>query len=38
MGHPVRMFLGSYENLKITTIEDLSIAESWISKKLKVNI
>ena len=38
MGHPVRMFLGSYENLKITTIEDLSIAESWISKKFDVNI
>jgi 2-C-methyl-D-erythritol 4-phosphate cytidylyltransferase len=28
LGHPVKMFLGSYENLKITTPEDLTIAEA----------
>jgi 2-C-methyl-D-erythritol 4-phosphate cytidylyltransferase len=28
LGHPVKMFLGSYENLKVTTQEDLTIAEA----------
>jgi 2-C-methyl-D-erythritol 4-phosphate cytidylyltransferase len=28
LGHPVTMFLGSYENLKVTTPEDLIIAEA----------
>ena len=28
LGHPVKMFLGSYENLKVTTPEDLTIAEA----------
>jgi 2-C-methyl-D-erythritol 4-phosphate cytidylyltransferase len=28
LGHPVKMFLGSYENLKVTTPEDLIIAEA----------
>ena len=28
LGHPVRMFLGSYENLKVTTPEDLTIMEA----------
>jgi 2-C-methyl-D-erythritol 4-phosphate cytidylyltransferase len=28
LGHPVTMFLGSYENLKVTTPEDLTIAEA----------
>ena len=27
LGQPVKMFLGSYENLKVTTPEDLVIAE-----------
>ena len=27
LGQPVRMFLGSYENLKVTTPEDLAVAE-----------
>ena len=27
LGQPVRMFLGSYENLKVTTPEDLAIAD-----------
>jgi len=28
LGHPVKMFLGSYENLKVTTPEDLALAEA----------
>ena len=28
MGHRVRMFMGSYRNIKVTTPEDLSIAEA----------
>ena len=28
LGRPVKMFLGSYENLKVTTPEDLTIAEA----------
>ena len=27
LGHPVKIFLGSYENLKVTTPEDLAVAE-----------
>ena len=30
LGHPVKMFLGSYENLKVTTPEDLAVAESYL--------
>lgn len=30
--HPVKMFLGSYENIKITTPEDLKIAEVFLKK------
>ncbi len=29
-GHPVKMFLGSYENIKVTTAEDLVIAETFL--------
>ena len=28
LGHQVKMFLGSYQNLKVTTPEDLAVAES----------
>ena len=28
LGHPVKMFLGSYENLKVTTPEDLAVMEA----------
>ena len=28
MGHPVRLFMGSYDNIKVTTPEDLRVAES----------
>ena len=29
-GRPVRMFLGAYENLKVTTPEDLTLAETFL--------
>ena len=37
LGHPVKMFLGSYENLKVTTPEDLAVAEAFL-KSLKPRI
>ena len=30
LGHPVKMFLGSYQNLKVTTPEDLAVAEVFL--------
>ncbi|MCI0848535.1 MAG: 2-C-methyl-D-erythritol 4-phosphate cytidylyltransferase, partial [Chloroflexi bacterium] len=30
LGHPVKMFLGAYENLKVTTADDLVIAETFL--------
>ena len=33
MGLPVKMFRGSYENIKITTPEDMDIAEVFLKKK-----
>ena len=30
LGHPVKMFLGAYENVKVTTAEDLVIAEAFL--------
>ena len=33
---PVKLFEGSYENIKITTPEDLDIARIFLSKKLKL--
>jgi 2-C-methyl-D-erythritol 4-phosphate cytidylyltransferase len=30
LGHPVKMFEGSYENLKVTTAEDLVLAEAFL--------
>ena len=30
LGHPVKMFLGSYENLKVTTPEDLTVAQYFL--------
>lgn len=32
MGHPVRLVEGSYENIKITTPEDLVVAEAFLSR------
>ena len=32
LGHPVKMFLGSYENLKVTTPEDLTVVEALLSQ------
>jgi 2-C-methyl-D-erythritol 4-phosphate cytidylyltransferase len=31
---PVKMFEGSYRNVKLTTPEDLDVAESFLKKKL----
>ena len=33
LGHRVKMFLGSYENLKITTNEDLAVAELFLKRR-----
>jgi 2-C-methyl-D-erythritol 4-phosphate cytidylyltransferase len=33
LGHPVRMFVGSYENLKVTTPDDLVIAEALLQSR-----
>jgi len=30
LGYPVKMFLGSYENIKVTTADDLIIAETFL--------
>tara|TARA_B110000014_G_C20044123_1_gene542844 strand:- start:608 stop:961 length:354 start_codon:yes stop_codon:yes gene_type:complete len=30
LGHQVKMFLGAYENIKVTTAEDLVIAEAFL--------
>ncbi len=35
MGHPVYMFMGSYDNIKITTPEDLHIAETILRSRRK---
>ena len=34
LGHPVKMFLGSYENLKVTTPEDLAMAEVFLKPRV----
>ncbi len=34
LGHPVKMFLGSYENLKVTTAEDLVFAEAILRSRV----
>ena len=36
LGHPVKMFLGSYENLKVTTPEDLAVAEAYLRSRAEV--
>ena len=33
LGHPVRMFEGSYENLKVTTADDLALAEVFLRER-----
>ena len=38
LGHPVKMYLGSYENIKITTSEDLVIAEAFLKSGARNNI
>ena len=34
LGHPVKMFLGSYDNLKVTTPEDLILAEAFLESRV----
>ena len=36
LGHTVKMFLGSYENLKVTTPEDLAVAEVFLRAREKI--
>ena len=38
LGHPVKMYLGSYENIKVTTSEDLVIAEAFLKSGARSNI
>ena len=35
LGHPVKMYLGSYRNIKVTTSEDLVIAESFLKSGVR---
>ncbi len=35
LGHPVRMFEGTYENIKVTTAGDLTIAETFLRQILE---
>ena len=35
LGHPVKMYLGSYRNIKVTTSEDLVIAEAFLKSGAK---
>ncbi len=36
LGHEVKLFMGSYENLKVTTPEDIIMAEAILHSRLKV--
>jgi 2-C-methyl-D-erythritol 4-phosphate cytidylyltransferase len=31
LGLPVKIFMGSYSNHKITTLEDLALARAWLA-------
>ncbi|MDP2662336.1 MAG: 2-C-methyl-D-erythritol 4-phosphate cytidylyltransferase, partial [Dehalococcoidia bacterium] len=33
LGHKVKVYMGSYDNLKITTQEDLAIAETLLQRR-----
>lgn len=33
LGYPVKMFLGSYDNLKVTTPQDLATAEALLRSR-----
>ena len=37
LGHPVQVFMGSYENLKITTPDDLTLAEALLTRRYAEN-
>ncbi|HLB11575.1 MAG TPA: 2-C-methyl-D-erythritol 4-phosphate cytidylyltransferase [Dehalococcoidia bacterium] len=33
LGHRVKVYMGSYDNIKITTQEDLAVAEALLQRK-----
>jgi 2-C-methyl-D-erythritol 4-phosphate cytidylyltransferase len=35
LGHTVKVFLGAYENIKVTTVEDLALAEQFLKRRLE---
>ena len=37
LGYPVKMFLGAYDNLKVTTPDDLAIAEALLRDRVSAN-
>ena len=37
LGYPVKMFLGAYENLKVTTPEDLVLAEAFLRERAQAH-
>ena len=37
LGHPVKMFFGSYQNLKVTTQEDLTIVEALLRERARIS-
>ena len=38
LGHQVKLFMGSYENLKVTTAEDIVMAEAILRSRSKVGV
>ena len=38
LGHEVKLFMGSYENLKVTTPEDIAIAETILRSRSQVGV
>ena len=36
LNHPIQFVYGSYENIKITTPEDLEVAEVFVTKNIKL--
>ncbi len=35
IGHPVKLFMGSYDNIKVTTPEDIGVAEAILKSRLQ---
>ena len=38
LGHEVKLFMGSYENLKVTTPEDIVLAEAILRSRSEVSV